>query len=154
LVLAIRLGSHGVKIIPTGINFGTVLAFINKEVFEITTLRKDLLCDGRRAWRNSQRTVRQESCLMCTYTRFDINSNANKLEDLSDKIEFKSKTTQLQPAGSTGQYLSGKKYISIPDKIREGHAGKQIVLRYIKKCCIYGSGKYSLWRWFCLHEYF
>lgn len=28
----------------------------------------------------------------------------------------------------TGQYLSGKKYISIPDKIREGHLGKQIVL--------------------------
>jgi len=43
------LESHGVKIIPTGINFGTVSAFINKEVFEITTLRKDLLCDGRRA---------------------------------------------------------------------------------------------------------
>ena len=39
------LESHGVKIIPTGINFGTVSAFINKEVFEITTLRKDLLSE-------------------------------------------------------------------------------------------------------------
>ncbi len=43
------LESHGVKIIPTGINFGTVSAFINKEIFEITTLRKDMLCDGRHA---------------------------------------------------------------------------------------------------------
>ena len=43
------LESHGVKIIPTGINFGTVSAFINKEIFEITTLRKDILCDGRHA---------------------------------------------------------------------------------------------------------
>jgi poly(A) polymerase len=43
------LESHGVKIIPTGINFGTVSALVNDEVFEITTLRKDLLCDGRHA---------------------------------------------------------------------------------------------------------
>lgn len=32
------------------------------------------------------------------------------------------------PDSITGQYLSGRKYISIPDKIREGHEGKQIVL--------------------------
>lgn len=43
------LEAHGVKVIPTGIKFGTVSALINKEVFEITTLRKDLSCDGRHA---------------------------------------------------------------------------------------------------------
>jgi len=43
------LEAHGVKVIPTGIKFGTVSALINKEIFEITTLRKDLSCDGRHA---------------------------------------------------------------------------------------------------------
>jgi poly(A) polymerase len=41
--------SHGIKIIPTGIKFGTVTAIIGQEQFEITTLRKDLSCDGRHA---------------------------------------------------------------------------------------------------------
>lgn len=43
------LEAHGVKVIPTGIKFGTVSALIDKETFEITTLRKDLSCDGRYA---------------------------------------------------------------------------------------------------------
>jgi poly(A) polymerase len=41
------LEAQDVKVIPTGIKFGTVSAIINKETFEITTLRKDLSCDGR-----------------------------------------------------------------------------------------------------------
>jgi excinuclease ABC subunit A len=32
------------------------------------------------------------------------------------------------PDSITGQYLSGRKYIEVPDKLREGHEGKQIVL--------------------------
>ncbi len=43
------LSSHNIKVIPTGIKFGTVTAIIQNEHFEITTLRKDLNCDGRYA---------------------------------------------------------------------------------------------------------
>ena len=43
------LRSHNIKVIPTGIKFGTVTAIIKGESFEITTLRKDLDCDGRHA---------------------------------------------------------------------------------------------------------
>ena len=43
------LSQHRVKVIPTGIKFGTITAFIDNEHFEITTLRKDLSCDGRHA---------------------------------------------------------------------------------------------------------
>jgi poly(A) polymerase len=43
------LKKHHIKVIPTGIKFGTVTAFFNEEAFEITTLRKDLSSDGRRA---------------------------------------------------------------------------------------------------------
>lgn len=44
------LTSYGIKVIPTGIKFGTVTAIIKDESFEITTLRKDIDCDGRHAF--------------------------------------------------------------------------------------------------------
>ncbi|MEM6338631.1 MAG: CCA tRNA nucleotidyltransferase [Pseudomonadota bacterium] len=43
------LTSYGIKVIPTGIKFGTVTAVLKDESFEITTLRKDINCDGRHA---------------------------------------------------------------------------------------------------------
>ncbi len=43
------LKGHQIKVIPTGIDFGTVTAVIGGEVFEITSLRKDIDCDGRHA---------------------------------------------------------------------------------------------------------
>jgi poly(A) polymerase len=39
----------GIKALPTGIAHGTVTAVIGKKTFEITTLRKDMACDGRHA---------------------------------------------------------------------------------------------------------
>lgn len=38
-----------IKVIPTGIKYGTVSVIIGNEIFEITTLRTDLDCDGRHA---------------------------------------------------------------------------------------------------------
>lgn len=38
-----------VKVIPTGIDHGTVTAIVDKRPFEITTLRKDIETDGRHA---------------------------------------------------------------------------------------------------------
>lgn len=43
------LTGQGIKVIPTGIDHGTVTAVIDKQGFEITTLRKDVETDGRRA---------------------------------------------------------------------------------------------------------
>lgn len=43
------LQEEGIKVIPTGIDHGTVTAVINKKHFEITTLRRDIDCDGRYA---------------------------------------------------------------------------------------------------------
>ncbi len=47
---------EGLKVVPTGKNFGTISVFMylpttdSFESFEITTLRKDLSCDGRKAY--------------------------------------------------------------------------------------------------------
>ena len=43
------LGKHNIKAIPTGIDFGTITAVVGDETFEITSLRKDINCDGRHA---------------------------------------------------------------------------------------------------------
>ena len=42
-------GAAGIKTIPTGLDHGTVTAVIDKQSFEITTLRRDVETDGRRA---------------------------------------------------------------------------------------------------------
>ncbi len=44
-----KLETAGVKVVPTGIEHGTVTAVAQGKPFEITTLRKDVETDGRRA---------------------------------------------------------------------------------------------------------
>jgi len=44
-----KLTKEDIKVIDTGISHGTVTAILNKEKFEITTLRKDISTDGRHA---------------------------------------------------------------------------------------------------------
>lgn len=44
-----RLEAAGIKAIPTGIEHGTVTAVVEGKPFEVTTLRKDVETDGRRA---------------------------------------------------------------------------------------------------------
>jgi poly(A) polymerase len=44
-----RLQAAGIKAVPTGIEHGTVTAVADGEPFEITTLRRDVETDGRRA---------------------------------------------------------------------------------------------------------
>ena len=44
-----RLEAAGIKVVPTGIAHGTVTAIKNGTVFEVTSLRRDVETDGRRA---------------------------------------------------------------------------------------------------------
>ena len=44
-----RLAKEDVKVIDTGISYGTITAILNDKKFEITTLRKDISTDGRHA---------------------------------------------------------------------------------------------------------
>ena len=44
-----RLGDAGFKVIPTGIQHGTVTAVLTEGHVEVTTLRRDVATDGRRA---------------------------------------------------------------------------------------------------------
>jgi poly(A) polymerase len=44
-----RLGAAGINAVPTGIEHGTVTAVANGKPYEVTTLRRDVETDGRRA---------------------------------------------------------------------------------------------------------
>ncbi len=44
-----RLGTAGVKVLPTGLAHGTVTAILGDRRYEITTLRRDVACFGRHA---------------------------------------------------------------------------------------------------------
>jgi len=44
-----RLKSAGIKVVPTGLAHGTVTAVIGGQPVEVTTLRRDVSTDGRRA---------------------------------------------------------------------------------------------------------
>lgn len=48
-LVAAALKSAGIKAIPTGIEHGTITAVVDGEPFEVTTLRRDVSTDGRRA---------------------------------------------------------------------------------------------------------
>jgi len=43
------LEKAGIRAIPTGLAHGTITAVINEKTFEITSLRRDVSCDGRHA---------------------------------------------------------------------------------------------------------
>jgi poly(A) polymerase len=44
-----KLTQAGIRVVPTGIDHGTVTAIVDKKPYEITTLRRDIETDGRRA---------------------------------------------------------------------------------------------------------
>lgn len=44
-----RLGKAGIKAVPTGITHGTITAILSGQPIEVTTLRRDVATDGRRA---------------------------------------------------------------------------------------------------------
>jgi poly(A) polymerase len=48
-IVSKRLKDAGFHVIPIGIEFGTIMVLVNNKSFEITTLRKDISCDGRYA---------------------------------------------------------------------------------------------------------
>jgi len=91
-----RLTKKNIKVIDTGISHGTVTAILNQKKFEITTLRKDILTDGRHAnvqftlnW--EQDALRRDFTINAIYADIDgrIFDPLNGVSDLKNgKIKF------------------------------------------------------------------
>ena len=57
-----KLTDNGIKVIDTGIDHGTLTAVLNKNKFEITTLREDVVTDGRHAEVKFTTDWKKDSC--------------------------------------------------------------------------------------------
>ncbi len=111
-----KLNKNDVKVLDTGISYGTVTAVINKKKFEITTLRKDVSTDGRHAEVEFTRNWEQDA------SRRDFTINAI-YADLDGRI--------LDPLNGISDLQNGKiKFIGSPEKrIQEDYLR---ILRYFR----------------------
>ena len=121
-----RLEAGGIKAIPTGIEHGTVTAAIDGKNYEITTLRRDVATDGRRAtvafatdWRED--AARRDFTINALYAdpkSGNIFDYFNGLEDL--------KAGRLRFIGDANERIA-------EDFLR--------ILRYFRFLARYGSGQ-------------
>jgi len=91
-----RLEAAGIKVVPTGLDHGTVTAIKNNKVFEITSLRRDVATDGRHAvvaythdW--SEDAARRDFTMNALYAAADgeIFDYHGGIQDLiADKVRF------------------------------------------------------------------
>ncbi len=84
-----RLDAIGIKVIPTGVDHGTVTAVGDGENYEITTLRRDVATDGRRAtvafadnWRED--AERRDFTINALYAHIESGEILDYFEGLGD----------------------------------------------------------------------
>jgi len=118
-----RLIENEIKVIDTGISYGTVTAILKKKKFEITTLRKDVSTDGRHA--NVQFTLNWNEDAL----RRDFTINAI-YADIDGRI--------FDPLNGTSDLRNGKiKFIgSTEERIQEDYLR---ILRYFRFFTQYSS---------------
>lgn len=119
------LGAEGVKVVPTGIEHGTVTAVLDGRAYEITTLRRDIETDGRRAVVGFTDDWREDAA------RRDFTMNA----------------LSLSPGGSLHDYFGGAgdaragrvRFVGDPERrIREDVLR---ILRFFRFLAHYGRGE-------------
>lgn len=121
-----RLEGQGIRVIPTGIDHGTVTAVMDGQVYEITTLRRDVETDGRHA------VVAYAECWVEDARRRDFTMNTLLL-DLQGNV--------YDPLGCGLADLDAGRVIFVGDaaqRIREDYLR---ILRFFRFHALYGSGE-------------
>lgn len=120
------LNAQGIKVIPTGIDHGTVTAVVEGKLFEITTLRHDIKTDGRHA---------------------DVAFTDNWVED-AKRRDFTMNTLLADGAGNIYDPLGqGIKDAKARRVVFVGEASKRIeedylrILRFFRFHAFYGQGE-------------
>ncbi|PCJ72066.1 MAG: CCA tRNA nucleotidyltransferase [Rhodobiaceae bacterium] len=121
----LRLEGAGVKVVPTGIEHGTVTAVIDGRHFEVTTLRVDVSTDGRRA---------------------DVTFTEDWLED-AKRRDFTVNALYADIDGTVYDPLDGRDDIKARRVRFIGDAGERIredylrILRFFRFHAHYGTGE-------------
>lgn len=122
------LQNNDVKVIPTGLEHGTVTAIIEGRIFEITTLRKDEQTDGRRAVVSYTSSWREDAM------RRDFTMNT-LLMDIKGNI--------YDPLGCGLSDLDARHVVFVGEakkRIEEDHLR---ILRFFRFSALYGKGHYD-----------
>jgi poly(A) polymerase len=120
------LVAAGVKAIPTGIAHGTVTASTNGRVLEITTLRRDVETDGRRAVVAFTQNWAEDAA------RRDFTMNALYAD--SDGSVF-------DPTGSGVRDLRAGRVVFVGEPVRRIEEDALRILRFFRFLAWYGRGK-------------
>jgi poly(A) polymerase len=120
-----RLENAGIKAVPTGIDHGTVTAIAGPEHVEITTLRRDVATDGRRA------TIAFTADWLEDAARRDFTINALYADPTTGEV--------YDPFGGVADLKDGVvRFIGAPlDRIAEDHLR---ILRFFRFYARFGKG--------------
>ncbi len=122
------LEKENIKVIPTGIDHGTVTAVMNDRVFEITTLREDKETDGRRA------QVDFTASWLRDAERRDFTINT-LLMDLKGNV--------YDPLGLGLKDIDRQKVIFVGDPAQRIEEDYLRILRFFRFSAIYGQGEFD-----------
>ncbi len=120
-----KLTAAGIKVVPTGIDHGTVTAVVDKKPYEITTLRKDIETDGRRA--------------VVSFTE-DWREDAQRRDFTINTLLADAKGNIYDPTGEGLKDLAARKVRFVGDpatRIKEDYLR---ALRFFRFHAQYGSG--------------
>lgn len=121
-----RLKAAGIKVIPTGIDHGTVTAVQNGRAFEITTLRKDVETDGRHAVVAFAQSWREDA------ERRDFTMNTLLADDQGHVYD---------PIGRGLADLEARKVIFVGQAALRIQEDYLRILRFFRFHALYGAGK-------------
>ncbi len=119
------LEGQGIKVIPTGLDHGTVTAVLGEYKFEITTLRRDVETDGRHA------DVAYTDCWVEDAKRRDFTVNTLLMDRLGNVYD---------PLGQGLYDIEAKviKFVGVPKKrIEEDYLR---ILRFFRFSALYAEG--------------
>lgn len=121
-----RLGAAGIRTVPTGIDHGTVTGILEGHVVEITTLRRDVSTDGRRATISFTADWREDA------TRRDFTINALYADPLTGEVhDFFGGMADLEARHV--RFIG-----NAADRIAEDHLR---ILRYFRFLARFGNGR-------------
>ena len=122
-----HLKEAGIKTVPTGIEHGTLTAVIDGEPFEVTSLRKDVETDGRRA--------------VIAFTK-DWSEDAIRRDFTVNALYADQNGRVFDPTGQGLGHIKDRKFIFVGDgdaRVREDYLR---ILRYFRFIAWYaGDGK-------------
>jgi poly(A) polymerase len=114
---------NGLRVIPTGIEHGTITFLVDGQTIEVTTFRKDIQTDGRRA--------------VVAFST-DMEYDAKRRDFTMNALYATSDGTILDPLHGLNDLLAGRiRFIENPtDRIREDYLR---ILRFFRFHALYGN---------------